>query len=348
MTTDGEVAEVERLPFEKLIEIENRRLRIALRRARRSPFYKDRWKAARVDFDRLHSVEDLCLLPFVNRKELFEEIRTKRGRIACSAVNTWFAGSSSINLYEWFPFSAGDFLGIAPMLARMSRVVGLKTGDIVLAVVETSPRISSVIPYLYTCSEASRSQRLEFITGSLDWYDTLDMTWIDFIQRRQPTVLFTSTGNAVALADKIYKDLRVRAGEILSNTRAGIFFGEPMEDYKAEIKDAYSLEVFEVYSPTENMSFCSECHVHNGIHLWMDACIPEIIPFDREVAVPIWQALSGTRGELVITNFAECFPLIRYKTGESVRVEGTGKCACGRTHPRIFRLPRVQEPDKKL
>jgi phenylacetate-CoA ligase len=347
MTADGEVVEVERLPLEKLIEIENTKLRLALRRANMSPFYKDRWKTARVNFGRLHSVEDLCLLPFVNRKELFEEIRTKRGRIACSAVNTWFAGSSPTNPYEWFPFSAGDFLGIAPLLARMSRVVGLQTGDIVLAVVETSPRISSVIPYLYTCSEASRSQRLEFITGSLDWYDAMDMTWIDFMRRRRPTVLFTSTKNAVALSDKIYKDLKVRAGEILSNTRIGIFFGEPMEDYKAEIKEAYSLEAYEVYSPTENMSFCSECHVHNGIHLWMDTCIPEIIPHDREEAVPIWQAPSGTKGELVITNFAECFPLIRYKTGESVQVEGSGKCACGRTHPRINRLPKAQEPKKK-
>ena len=241
MTADGGGVEVERLPIEKLFEIENRKLRSALRRASLSPFYKDRWKAAGVDVERLGSVEDLCLLPFVNRKELFEEIRAKRGRIACSAVNTWFAGSSPTNSYEWFPFSAGDFLGIAPMLARMSRVVGLQTGDIVLAVVETSPRISSVIPYLYTCSEASRSQRLELITGSLDWYDTLDMTWIEFIQKRRPTVLFTSARNAVALSDKIYKDLKVRAGEILSNARIGIFFGEPMEDYRAEIKDAYSL-----------------------------------------------------------------------------------------------------------
>jgi len=348
VTVDGEVIEIERLPLEKLIEIENTRLRIALQRAGRSPFYKDHWKAAGIDLDRLRGIEDLCLLPFVNRRELFEEIRTKRGRIACSAVNTWFAGSSPINPYEWFPFSAGDFLGIAPMMARMIRVVGLRTGDIVLAVAETSPRISSVIPYLYTCSEASRSQRLEFITGSLDWYDAMDMTWIDFIQRRRPTVLFTSTRNAVALADKIYKDLGARAGEVLSNTRVGIFFGEPMEDYKAEIKEAYRLEAYEVYSPTENMSFCSECNAHEGIHFWIDTCIPEIIPFDREDAVPVWQVPRGTRGELVITNFTECFPLIRYKTGESVRVEGTDICGCGRTHPRIFRLPKTREPDKKL
>jgi phenylacetate-CoA ligase len=79
----------------------------------------------------------------------------------------------------------------------------------------------------------------------------------------------------------------------------------------------------------------------------MDTCIPEIIPFDKEEAVPLWQAPSGTRGELVITNFAECLPLIRYKTGESVQVEGTGKCACGRTHPRMSRLPKTQGLKKK-
>jgi phenylacetate-CoA ligase len=315
------------------------RLQQVLSKAYRSPFYRDHWRAANTGPDRLRGLEDLRLLPFVTRRELFDAIRTKRGKIACGPVNTWFAGSSPANRYEWFPFSARDFLAISPMLERMSRVIGLQAGDIVLAVVDTAPRISSVIPYLWTHLESERSPRLEFIVGSLDWYDTLGMTWIDFVQRRRPTVLFTSTKNALALADKIQEDRRTQAKAILTQTRIGIFYGEPLEDSRTRIMEAYDLEPYEVYSPTEHMRFCTECRAHRGIHLWMDTCLPEIIPFDSGDALPLWEASPGTKGKLVITNFAECLPLVRYNTEESIIVESIERCACGRTHPRISRLP---------
>lgn len=325
-----------------LVETVNARLQQVLSEAYRSPFYRDLWRTANTRPDRLQGLEDLRLLPFVTRKALFEAIRTKRGKIVCGPVSIWFAGSSPANRYEWFPFSARDFLGIAPMLERMSRVVGLQAGDIVLAVVDTAPHISSVIPYLWTYKESSRSPRLEFIVGSLDWYDTLGMSWIDFIQRRRPTVLFTSTRNALALADKIQEDLKTQAKAILTETRIGIFYGEPLEDYKTKIMEAFNLEPYEVYSPTEHMRFCTECKAHHGIHLWMDTCLPEIIPFESEDALLLWEAPPGTKGELVITNFAECFPLVRFKTEEQIIVESIERCTCGRTHPRISRQSAAQ------
>jgi phenylacetate-CoA ligase len=317
----------------------NGRLRRILLEAYRSSFYRDRWRAAGIRPDRLRGLEDFRLLPFVTRRELFEALRNKRGKIACRPANTWFAGSSPANRYEWFPFSARDFLGISPMLERMSRVVGLQAGDIVLAVVDTTPRISSVIPYLWTHLGSLGSPRLEFIVGSLDWYDTMGMTWIDFVQRRRPTVLFTSTEKALALADKIQEDRGTQAKAILRETRVGIFYGEPLADCRARIMEAYDLEPYEVYSPTEHMRFFTECRAHRGIHVWMDTCLPEIIPLDSEDALPLWEASAGTKGKLVITNFAECLPLVRYNTEESIIVESIQRCACGRTHPRISRLP---------
>jgi len=339
MRTVDDNADLEGASLKDLVEMVNVKLQQIVSKAYRSPFYRDRWRAATTRLDQLRGLEDLASIPFVTRKELFEAIRTKRGKIACGPANTWFAGSSPTNRYEWFPFSARDFLGISPMLERMSRVIGLRAGDIVLAVVDTAPRISSVVPYLWTHPESERSLGLEFIVGSLDWYDTLGMTWIDFVQRRRPTVLFTSTKNALALADKIQEDFKTQAKAILTETRIGIFYGEPLEDCRARIMEAYDLEPYEVYSPTEHMRFCTECRAHRGIHLWMDTCLPEIIPFDSEGALPLWEASPGTKGKLVITNFAECLPLVRYKTEESIIVESIGRCTCGRTHPRINRQP---------
>jgi phenylacetate-CoA ligase len=330
--------ELEQIPIKDLLKMQKAKMREALSRAYKSSLYRERWRVTGFRPDIVQDLRDLTLIPFVTRNELFEATRTKQDEVTCSAVNTWFAGSSPTSSYEWFPFNDRDFLGIAAMLARMSRIVGLRTGDVVLTVVDPFPRIWPTIPFLWTCSEASGVPRVEFIMGSLDWYDTLGMTWIDFVRRRRPTVLFTSTKNALSLADKIHVELKLSAREVLTETRVGIFFGEPLEDSRATLMEAYSLEAYEVYSPTEHMSFWAECDAHLGIHLWMDTCVPEIIPVDSRDALPVWETSPRTIGELVITNFAEGLPLIRYKTGEWIRVEGTDRCVCGRTHPRISRL----------
>jgi len=93
-----------------------------------------------------------------------------------------------------------------------------------------------------------------------------------------------------------------------------------------------------------------ECHMHDGMHLWMDVCLPEIIAepeLERErqnvdyvpKAIPLWKAEQGLRGEYVLTSFAEALPLIRYRSGDLIQVVGTEPCRCGITHPRI-RVPR--------
>lgn len=339
MGTTEALIELEQIPIKDLVEMQKPKLRQTVLRASKSPLYGDRWRVAGIRPEEVQDLEDLPLLPFITRNELFEATQTKGNNVACSASKSWFAGSSPANHYEWFPFSEGDFAGISVMLGRMTRTVGLRMGDIILAITESLPRISPTIPFLWSCSKASNVPRLEFITASLDWYDIEGMTWINFIRRRRPTVIFASTRNALALAEKIRADLKLQAKEVLTKTRVGIFFGEPLEGSRTKLMEAYSLEQYEAYSPLEHMSFWTECGAHRGIHLWMDTCIPEIIPVGHEDAVPIWEASTGTVGELVITNFAEGLPLVRYKTGESIRIEGTDRCTCGRTHPRIGRLP---------
>ncbi len=326
------------MSLKDLESLEEKKLRSTFLRAYKSPLYRNLWKTAGVNPDSVHHLADLSLLPLISRKEFFEVTRAKLRRVACSSISTWFAGSSEVNDYEWVPYNAKDFLGIAPMLMRMQHVTELREGDIVLAVVDLPPRIDSSIPYLWSHTQASNDCKLEFIIGSLDWYDTLGMTWIDFIQRRHPTVLFASTRNALALANKIDKELGIKAKDVLSKTRIGIFYGNPLEATKTELLNTYSLEPYEAYTPTEHMSFWVDCNIHRGMHVWMDTCIPEIIPTKGEEAIPISESSMGTKGELVISNFAECLPLFRFKTGELIRVENLTRCSCGCTHPRISRI----------
>ena len=136
--------------------------------------------------------------------------------------------------------------------------------------------------------------------------------------------------------------------------RYGIFSGESLAPYRQTIIDHYGLEPYEVYACTEFLCFNVECPYHCGIHIWLDACIAEIIPqqeLDREenTAGYIPQALFldevpiGTMGEYVLTTFGEALPLVRYRTSDLLEVVGTERCRCGRTHPRVRVLRRLDD-----
>ena len=308
------------------------KLKEALKRATVSLLYKKLWKNSGFNVEAFKSLNDLNQIPFLSQKELFETTQAQKNKVCLSPVSHWFLCSEPNEPHEWFPLSSEDFLAIAPMLTRLSQTAGLRKGDVVLAVVETPPRISSFIPYLWS---NAADCGLEFIVGALDWYDTLGMSWINFIQKRRPTAIFASTSNAKALAQKIAAT-KTPVENALSELRVGVFFGNQMEtDMVKGLEPYMNLESFEVYSPTEHMTFNMDCRSHSGIHIWLDTCIPEVLSVGQKETQLLSKTQQGVEGELVLTNFSKALPLVRYKTGKFLRVEGVGECSCGCNHPKV-------------
>lgn len=317
------------------IQKQKNQFKITLMKAYKSPLYRELWKTNNFKPEKIENLDNISQIPFLSKEKLFEGTRRKLNAVCIDAVNQWFLGDDHKDVHEWFPFSTEDFMGISPMLARMSNMVGLKKGDVVLAIVDTPPRISSFLPYLWSNGDISQDYSLEFIIGSMEWYDSLGMSWLNFIQRRRPNAIFTSTANAKVLAEKIGL-IKSSIKTLLSEVRIGIFYGQQQKLEMFEISELYShIEPFEIFSPTEHMSFCSECNNHNGVHLWLDKCIPEILPNGQKEAQLIANTASGVKGELILTNFSGALPLIRYKTGKPITVVSSSQCDCGCTHPRV-------------
>jgi phenylacetate-coenzyme A ligase PaaK-like adenylate-forming protein len=311
-------------------EAQELKLKETLTRAYQLGMYKKLWKNA-FNLDKINGAEDLNQLPYLTRKTLFETTRTRPNHTCAAPVSHWFLGHDTFKAHEWYPYSAEDFMAIAPMLSRLSQTVGLHSGDVVLTVVDTPPHISSFIPYLWSYADASKNCGLEFINGSLEWYDSLGMSWITFIQKRQPTAILATKRNAVALSEKL-NTMGTSIQNVLSQLRVAVFF----DDESTNPLDAYSgLETFEVYSPIEHMALWSECQTHSGVHVWLDTCIPEILPEGKTEAQLLCKASKDTRGELVITNFSKALPIVRYKTGRHICVEDVDQCICGVNHPKI-------------
>ena len=76
-----------------------------------------------------------------------------------------------------------------------------------------------------------------------------------------------------------------------------------------------------------------ECPEQNGMHIWEDYYIVEIVNPDTLEPVP-----DGEVGELVLTTLKrEAMPLLRYRTRDLTRIL-PGECACGRHHLRLDRM----------
>ena len=124
--------------------------------------------------------------------------------------------------------------------------------------------------------------------------------------------------------------------------KVGIFGAEPWtESMRKEIEAKLGLKACDIYGLSEILGpgVSGECEYQEGMHVWEDHFIPEIIDPDTGEVLP-----EGSTGELVFTTITkEGFPLIRYRTRDICSLNYQ-PCKCGRTHVRM-RKPTGRSDD---
>ncbi len=122
-----------------------------------------------------------------------------------------------------------------------------------------------------------------------------------------------------------------------TNLRVGIFGSEMWSDeLRQRIETGMGIETFDIIGMTETggVGMGIDCQAHDGIHVWEDHYIVEIIDPQTGEVLP-----DGQEGEMVITTLTrEALPLIRFRTSDITRVLYRERCDCGRTHIRIDRF----------
>ncbi len=107
------------------------------------------------------------------------------------------------------------------------------------------------------------------------------------------------------------------------------------DEQRKRIEEMYGVRAFNSFGLSEmnGPGVAFECEYQNGLHVWEDAYVAEIIDPDTLQPVP-----DGEYGELVMTTLdREAMPLIRYRTRDITRII-PGVCECGRTHRRLDRI----------
>ncbi|MBI5068112.1 MAG: phenylacetate--CoA ligase [Deltaproteobacteria bacterium] len=120
--------------------------------------------------------------------------------------------------------------------------------------------------------------------------------------------------------------------------RVGIFGAEPWSDaMRLRIQQESGIRAHDIYGLSEIIGpgVGSECHRQDGLHLFEDHFLPEIVDPQTGQVLP-----DGTEGELVLTTLSkQAMPMIRYRTRDVTSLNPE-PCACGRTIRRIRRISR--------
>ena len=318
--------EVETLPRPELEALQLARLLRTVRRVREHvPFYQQRFREAGVDGAALRSLADLRCLPFTTSADLRASYPDGLVIHTGDEVVRLHTSSGTTGKPKALFFSRSDVNQAAELIARCLVMTGATRQD-VLQNMMTYGLFTGALVMHYG---AEKVGMLVIPAGPGNSERQL-MLMKDF----GSTIIHTTPSYALYFADFVERrgvdprrDLKLRKG---------LIGAEPYsEETRRKIEEGLGIEVYNSYGLSEmnGPGVAFECHERQGMHIWEDNYLVEIIDPDTGEPLP-----EGETGELVLTSLArEAMPLVRYRTRDITSVVAE-PCPCGRTHRRVNRI----------
>ena len=323
---DGECwqPEIEKMPREQLRQLQVQKLKDTINVCLNSPFYKKRLGELGITADSIQTPEDIRKIPFTTKQDLRENYpfglvggnMDEAVRLHSSSGTT---GQPTVVVY-----SEHDICSWANMIARNMYMVGCRKEDV----------------FQNSSGYGMFTGGLGFQYGS-EWLGCMTLPagsgftkrQIKFITDFGTTCLHAIPSYAIRLAEVIKDE-----GIDMSKTKLHTLFigAEPhTEEQRRRIEKMLGVKAYNSFGMTEmnGPGVAFECKYQDGMHLWEDNYIVEIVDPDTLEPVP-----DGEIGEMVLTTLGRTMmPILRYRTRDLTRII-PGECKCGRTHRRIDRI----------
>jgi phenylacetate-CoA ligase len=330
---------LETLDPEALWQLEEERLRWQVQWVwERSPFYRQKLSAAGIDPAGVRRA-DLARLPFTTKEEIrrTQEEHPPLGGHSCvpfSQVVRVHASSGTTGRPTLVGATADDVAMWRELVARCMWAQGVRPGTRAWVALSMGWWIAGISFY-----EGLQHMGATVLpAGNTELARTLAVvaqTGADYMISTPSFALYIARFAQERGIDPA--SLGVRRMGLGGEPGAGI------PEVRRLLEETWGCKVYDCMGTAD---FCtviwSECEVQAGMHfLGQGLIIPEII--DPASGKPLDPA-PGATGELVYTAIQrECVPLLRFRIGDVVRVEGTGRCDCGRTGWRIRCVGRVDD-----
>jgi len=313
------------MPREDIEELQLSRLKAIVRTVyEKVPFYKNSFDKAGVKPGDIESLSDLAKLPFITKSDLREGYPFKMFAVPMQNIVRIHSSSGTTGKPVVAGYTRKDIDTWAELMARTLVCAGASGNDII-----------------------QNSYGYGLFTGGLGIHyggERIGATVIPASggNTKRQVMMLQDFGSTVLTATPSYT---LYIGEVAAEMgidirelplRVGILGAEPWSDsMRKEIESKLNIDALDIYGLTEVIGpgVSIECEGKDGLHIFEDHFIPEIINPDTGEPLPY-----GETGELVFTTLTkEAFPVIRFRT-KDISSLSPEPCECGRTLVRMARV----------
>lgn len=312
-----------RMPRKDLEELQSRRLRAVVRQVYdNNAFYRRKFDELGLKPSDIRGVEDIGKLPMTDKADIRDNYPYGLISVPRSELVRMHASSGTTGKPTAVFYTKNDVYTWASMFARCLEVTGVTRED-VMQVTPGYGLFTGGLGFHYGGEE------LGCMVIPIGPGDTRKQ--IEMMKDFGTTVLGSTVTYSLRIAE-VCQELNIDPRDL--GLRIGVFGAEHWSDaMRQNIENTFGFDAFDIYGLSE---MCGpgvgiDCKEHQGIHIWEDHFILEILDKRGEPCA------EGERGEIVLTPLTkEGMPLIRYRTRDLSKL--IGECSCGMTHRLIDRV----------
>ncbi len=317
--------EFETLSRSGIEALQSERLRATVRHCMDSPFYKKRFAKCGLTPDDIRTPADLYKIPFTTKQDLRDTYPFGIASVPLEQCVRLHSSSGTTGNPTVILHTARDLDQWAEAVARCLWMVGCRPDD-VFQNTSGYGMFTGGLGFQYG------AEKLGMLTVPAAAGNTL-----------RQLKFFTDFGTTVvhaipSYAGRLYEVMCQQGIDPRRDTklRTLVIGAEPhSEDTRRRIEEMLGVKAYNSFGMSEmcGPGVAFECPEQNGMHIWEDYYIVEIVNPDTLEPVP-----DGEVGELVLTTInREAMPLLRYRTRDLTRIL-PGSCPCGREHKRLDRM----------
>ena len=316
---------METLTRSEIEKLQMERLKRTLERCMNSPFYKKRFTEYGLKPEDIKTLDDIRKIPFTTKQDLRDNYPFGLAAVPMDQVVRLHSSSGTTGTPTVILHTQHDLDEWANAVARCLYMVGLRPGDVF-------QNSSGYGMFTGGLGFQYGAERLGMLTVPAAAGNTKRQ--IKFITDFGTTALHAIP----SYAGRLYEVMEEMGIDPRKDTKLKtlIIGAEPhSEEQRRRIEDMLGVKAYNSFGMSEmcGPGVAFECKEQNGLHIWEDYYIVEIVDPNTLEPVP-----EGEVGELVLTTInREAMPLLRYRTRDLTRIL-PGECPCGRHHRRLDRM----------
>ncbi len=317
--------EFETLTRDEIKTLQLERLKKTVRHCMNSEFYRQRFADCNLSPDDIRSLDDLKKIPFTTKQDLRDTYPFGMASVPLEQCVRLHSSSGTTGNPTVILHTQKDLDEWANAVARCLHMVGLRPGDVF-------QNSSGYGMFTGGLGFQYGAERLGMLTVPAAAGNTKRQ--LKFITDFGTTALHAIPSYAA----RMYEVMQEMGIDPRRDTKLKtlVIGAEPHSDeQRKRIEQMLGVKAYNSFGMSEmcGPGVAFECTYQNGLHIWEDYYIVEIIGPDTLEPVP-----DGEVGELVLTTLnREAMPLLRYRTRDLTRIL-PGECPCGRHHIRLDRM----------